>query len=481
MGKKKSSSSSRQKAKTASDSKVKLGDPATDNRNLERNIVQNAADWLPQAFPKALRPFFHGPALEVMRCVYKDKVQLYLMMKKFINEAKDGASRVHMIIFKPVPLNVIQNDMLWDYNIAPHCRFTYLEAQQTLFLNIATETRMIEHFPKTELNFDDTDMGVQGHALGRFKYGLKKQLSAMGIVDNRWEFACARSRHSLGLIHDKKDNVPYKAIHTADRMFIPGIIRHPKYDANNQPWPTMAIECCDSCTNLASRLYLECSVDWWFSQSEGFTKVVILMMFDYDRRGTVIEKWVCTPKAPYTKRLAQTILIDVTRGENGKPTVTIDGDDLVLDFESLMACPKREGETDIVFDKALMNGFGNGHLMTWPNLGKGRKQNAKRSGIDVTTARKLLDCPLSTLQQHLGPALDEALEKAEKAAKAVGADADVQASRMTLTLTRNKVDKGKGKEKEGELASGEDRIPVDITIGEALAIMAEKEGVEEEK
>lgn len=462
----------------ASDSKAKLGDPVADNRGVELRMKQNPEDWLPQAFPKALRPFFHGPALEVARCVYQDKAQLYMMMKKFINEAKDGATRLHMIIFKHVPLNVIQNDMVWDYNIAPHCRFTYLEAQQTLFMNIATETRMIEHFPKTELNFDDTDMGVQGHALGRFKYGLKKQLSAMGIVDNRWEFACSKSRHSLGLIHDKKDNAPNKAIHSADRMFIPGIIRHPKYDADDQPWPTMVIETCNSCTNLAARLYLECCADWWFAQSEGFTKVVILMMFDYDRRGTIVEKWVCAPKAPYTKKLAQTILIDVTRGENGKPTIAVKGEDLVLDFESLMARLKREGESDIIFDKALMNGVGNAFLMTWPNLGKGRKVNVKRSGIDVTTARNLLNLPLSTLREQLGPALAEALKTAEQAAKAVGADADVQASRMTLTLTRNKVDKGKGKEKEGGSSFGEDRIAVDITIGEALAIMAEKEEAE---
>jgi hypothetical protein len=297
----------------------------------------------------------------------------------------------------------------------------------------------------------------------------------MGIADNRWEFACSKSRHSWGLIHDKKDNVQNKAIHSADRMFIPGTIRHPKYDADHQPWPTVVIECCNSCTNLAARLYLECCADWWFTQSEGFTKVVILMMFDYERRGTVVEKWVCATKAPYTKKLAQTILIDVKRGENGKPTIVVDGEDLVLDFESLMARPKREGESDIVFDKALMNGFGNGFLMTWPNLGKGRKVNVKRSGIDVTLARKLLNYPLSTLKEQLGPALAEAVKTAEQAAKAVGADADVQASRMTLTLTRNKVDKGKGKEKEGELSFGEDRIPVDITIGEALAILVEKE------
>lgn len=472
----------------APDSKTKLGDIYTDKdlRDMHhqlqiRSMELHPEDWLPQAFPAAIRPLLEGGAPEVVRVVYKEKGQLYLMMQKLINEAKDGASQLHMAILKPVPLDVIQNDIVWDYNIAPHCRFTYLDVQQTLILHVATETRMMEHLPKSELIFDDTDMGVQGHALGRFKYGLKKQLSAMGIIDNRWEFACCKSRQSHGLIADSNDPVANKAIHSVDRMFIPGIIRHPKYDANSQPWPTMVIECATDYTNVASRCYLQYCADWWFTQSEGFTKFVLLMYFDYNRYETIVEKWICAPEAPHNKTLAQTIKINLQPNEKGKATVVVHGEDLILDFEALMARPKREGESDIVFDEGLMNGFGNGYLVPWPNLGNERRKNIKSSGIDVNTARKLLNYPLSTMKQQLGPALAEALKTAEKAAKAVGIDADVSKSRMKLTLTRNKVGKVKGKEKEGELSFGEDRILVDISIGEALAIMAEKEEVEEEK
>lgn len=470
----------------APESKSKLGDISTDKdlRDLHnqlqiRTMELHPENWLAEAFPAAMRPLLEGGAPEIVRMVYKNEGQLYLLMKKLIEEAKDGASKLHMVLFKPVPLEVIQNSIVWDYNVGPHCRFTYLDVQQTLVLNIATETRMMESLPKSELHFDDTDMGVQGHALGRFKYGLKKQLSGMGIIDNRWEFACCKTRQSHGLITDPNDPAQDKAIHSVDRMFIPGIIRHPNYDANSEPWPTMVIECGPEYANVASRWYLNYCVDWWFTQSEGSTKFVLLMYFDYDRYETIVEKWVCAPEAPYTKSLAQTVTSNLQRNKEGKATVVVTGDDLILDFESLMARPKREGESDIVFDKALMNGFGNGYLVPWPNLGNERRKNVKSSGIDVNTARKLLNYPLETLKQQLGPALTEALKTAEKAAKASGADADVQKSRMKLTLTRNKVKKG-GEEKEaGESRFGEDRIPVDVSIGEALAIMAEKEKEEE--
>lgn len=456
---------------------AKLGDPKAE-KNV-RTMEQNPEDWPIWTFPLPLRPLLDSAALEVIRVVFKDKGQLYLMMKKLIDDAKNGATRVHIIIFKSVPLDVIKNDTMWNYNIAPHCRFFYLEAQKTLIMKIATETRMTEFFPMTELKFDDSDMGVQGHALGRFKYGLKKQLTNMGITNDRWEFACSKTRHSRGLVLDKKDTVQIKSIHSADRIFVPGIIRPTKFDADRQPWPTMVIETGSDCANIASRFYLEYGADWWFTQSEGFTKIVIIMMFDYTHHATVIEKWVCAPEPPYTKKLVQTITVFPQPKDKGKPTVIVKGEDLVLDFGSLMGRPKREGESDIVFDTDFMKGFGNGFLLTWRNLGAKRENNLKSSGIDVATARKLLNYPLVQLKQQLGPALAEALKTAENAARAAGADADVGASKLKLTLTRNKVsEKGKEKAVEGELSFGEDRISVDITIGEALAIMAEKEVVE---
>ncbi|EEA19623.1 hypothetical protein PMAA_004070 [Talaromyces marneffei ATCC 18224] len=471
MTKRKSKSSRRGKAEVASvapaipASKTTLGEISSDKdlRDFHHqlqicNMELHPGNWLVEAFPTAIRPLLEGGAPELVKV--------------------DGATKLHVVMLKPVPLDVIQNDIVWDYNVAPHCRFTYLDVQQTLVLNIATETRMMETLPESELIFDDTDMGVQGHALGRFKYGLKKQLSGMGIIDNRWEFACSKSRQSHGLTTDPNDPAQDKAIHSVDRMFVPGIIRHPKYDANNEPWPTMVVECGPEYANVAARWYLNYCVDWWFTQSTGFTKIVLLMYFDYDRYETIVEKWVCAPEAPYTKSLAQTININLQRNKDGKAIVVVNGEDLIINFESLMARPKREGESDIVFDKALMNGFGNGYLVPWPNLGTERRKNVKSSGIDVNTARKLLNYPLETLKDQLGPALTEALKAAEKAAKAAGADADVQKSKMKLTLTRNKVKKEGEEEKESVF--GEDRIPVDISIPEALAIMAEKDDGEED-
>ncbi|RAO73130.1 uncharacterized protein BHQ10_009142 [Talaromyces amestolkiae] len=480
MAKKKSGTSSRQETKAGAGVMAKLVDPQVEK--YVRAMESPPEDWVGWTFPLPLRPLLDSPALEVIRVVFKDKGQLYLMMKKFIDDAKNGATRVHIIIFKSVPLDVVKDDMVWDYNIAPHCRFFYLEAQATLIMKIATETRMTEFFPMTKLKFDDTNMGVQGHALGRFKYGLKKQLSTMGIVDNRWEFACSKTRHSHGVIFDNNDTVQIKSIHSADRIFIPDINRHTKFDADHQSWPTMVIETGSDCANIASRFYLEYSADWWFTQSEGFTKIVIVIMFDYAHHATVIEKWVCASEAPYTKKLVQTITVFPKPNDKGKPSVIVQGEDLILEIESLMARPKREGESDIVFDKEFMKGFGNGFLLPWRNLGAKRENNLKSSEIDLATARKLLNYPLVSLKQQLGPALAEALKMAEKAAKSVGADTDVGASKMTLTLSRNKVsEKGKEKAVEEESSFGEDRIAVDITIGEAIAIMAEKEVVEEEK
>lgn len=108
---KNSSSSSRQKGKNTLDSEAKLGDRTvhdTHNHLKLRTLELHPEDWLAQAFPVALRSLLGGLVdLEAIRVIYKDKSQLYLMMQKFINEAKHRATKVHIILFNPVPSSIL--------------------------------------------------------------------------------------------------------------------------------------------------------------------------------------------------------------------------------------------------------------------------------------------------------------------------------------------------------------------------------------
>lgn len=101
----------------------------------------------------------------------------------------------------------------------------------------------------------------------------------------------------------------------------------------------------------------------------------------------------------------------------------------------------------------------------------------KEPAVDIETTRKMIDCTLSTLKQQLGPALAAALNEAEDAVKTLGwgAEANIPGSRVRITLTRMSSNPAEGGD-DGEPVDRDDQsIPVEMSIGEALKIMAEKE------
>ncbi|EED14027.1 hypothetical protein TSTA_102580 [Talaromyces stipitatus ATCC 10500] len=473
------SPSSSRKDAMAPASKSTFGGVLTDNElgNLQyqlklRTMELHPDQWPAEAFPAALRSLINSNASELSKVVFINKGHLYLLMKTMTEDVKDERSNVQLVMLKPVPSAVFQNDIVWDWNIAPHCRFTHLEAQQTLILHIAKETRYMESLPASEMIYDDTDMGVQGHALGRFKYGLNKNLVAMGISGEEWEFVYNQSRYSRGAIILDGNPAAHESTHSCDRMFIPRSNCSLQVDANQKPWPTLVVETGPAYSNTASRLYLQYCADWWFTQSQGATKYVVIMYFNYARVETIAELWVSESVPPYTKSLVQTVVVNLQKDNKGKIHIIVTGEPMKFDFETLMARKKREGEKDIVFDKGLMNGWGNAFQCPWPNLGPKRRNNMKMSGISMETARQILGCPLESVKEQLGPALTEALERAEKFSKTVKAGANIPKSRMKVTLTQ-----GGGEEEKkvgGKFDREEQQIPVDLSIEEAMVIMAKK-------
>lgn len=133
----------------------------------------------------------------------------------------------------------------------------------------------------------------------------------MGIKDNEWIIVREKSRKSGGVVRLDGDPAEHKSIHSCERMFVPwGKDAALKLDVDHQPWPTLAVETGPPYENYASRLYLQYCADWWFTQSQGATKIVIIMYFDYIRGVNIVEKWVSESVAPFNKTLEQTIKIE---------------------------------------------------------------------------------------------------------------------------------------------------------------------------
>ncbi|OKL63091.1 hypothetical protein UA08_02005 [Talaromyces atroroseus] len=420
--------------------------------------------WYDEAFPEPMRPLIKESIPELAKYVFTNRGAFYTIMNKHINDLKDGKTNVQLILVKPIPPNLIYNDVVWDFNVAPHCRFMYLEVQKTVIIHIAKETRFMESLPRDQLKYDDTDHGVQGHALGRIKYKIKTQLARMGIIEDEYDFLCNRSRKSDGVRTFPDDPAEFKSVHSCDRMFIPRR-DDPKFDADGVVWPTMVIETGPAHANVASRKYLQFCVDWWFTQSDSVTKTVLLMYFDYANRETIVEKWVRAAEPPFHKTLAQTIVINIQPGHDknfAKSKVVVSGQGLTLSVESLMGRPKREGETDIVFDKTFLTGFANGYLLPWPNVGPTRKEVLLGSGLKGGEAASLVSAAssaavgagargapgtiaaprnlssLKSAQAQLGPALSRLL--ATDVPRYLGTDGtpqvDVSASSIKVTLKR---------------------------------------------
>jgi hypothetical protein len=461
--------------------------------------------WYDESLPKRLRPLINEPMPELAKYVFTNRGAFYGTMTRHINDLKDGKTEVHVIMFKPVPRTIITNDVVWDFNIAPHCRFVYLEVQKIMIMQIAKETRFMEFLPVDQLTHDDSTFGVQGHALGRIKYALNKHLTRMGVADDEYQLLCNRSRKAEGVRPDPTDPAEFKSVHSCERMFVPRR-ENPKFDAEGAVWPTMVIETGPAYANGASRTYLHFCVDWWFTQTDGVVKIVLVMYFDYAKRETIVEKWV-RAEAPLHKELAQTIIINIQPNRGIKNQVVVsDGEELTLLFESLMGRPKREGEADIVFDKPLLTGFANGFLVPWPNLGPNRRDVLKGSGMTSSKGGKAAETlmaamtrtsrgkrnaaaapasvpSLGALQDSLGPALSRVLAADIPRYLGQAGTPQVDFTSSSIQVTLKRTEKPVEKEDGQPEASGQHevdkeenkKVSVELPLEKAMELMSTKD------
>jgi hypothetical protein len=61
-------------------------------------------------------------------------------------------------------------------------------------------------------------------------------------------------------------------------------------------WPTVAFEC--RTLSPLSVKYTDFGIDWWFYQSQGLTKIVVVYYIDHEARNITFEKWVCDITPP---------------------------------------------------------------------------------------------------------------------------------------------------------------------------------------
>jgi hypothetical protein len=344
------------------------------------------------AFPVAIRHILDDDQRPpgMISGTFRDSSVFFKMLIAYIASVKDDATEDRLVMVKSVPRDLLR-DADWAVEIAPHCRFMYLEAQKLLFLHVNVETRYIESFAREQLHYDDTDEGVEGHALGRIDEFLAQQLSGMNSPATEYEFLALKSCTTNGIYSSPYLEEDIKSTRSCDRMFVSRLstssttsAEAAATDANGNPWPTLVIETGPGFYNPASRWYMHYAVDWWFSQSEGTTKIVLLLYFDHFQRETIVEKWVYDAQhLPFKKRLAQTLIVNLSSGSKkaNNQMTEIAGDTLVLELDALLGREKGEGETDVVLDKETLGVYAEGFLLHWRNLGRGRLEALDRDKI----------------------------------------------------------------------------------------------------
>ncbi|KAH8703921.1 hypothetical protein BGW36DRAFT_355314 [Talaromyces proteolyticus] len=356
--------------------------PITELFKFHQSLQLRLMNYFPERLyfethPRLLQPLIRAEKMPgLVKTAFQGRDRFLSVMTAYIDLVKDGATDVQLIMVRPFPRDMLE-DQDWKACIAPHCRIFYLEVQQTLFLRISTETRYAESFPTCQLRYDDSGDGVEGHALSRITYGLKKHLAAMNILE--YEILSLQTRRSQGIPSYPEEQEHLASSHSCERMFISLCTTNldGDLDENGNPWPSLVIETGPAFDNTASRSLLHYAVDWWFTQSRGLTRIVLLLFFNYLETETVVEKWVRSKQPPFRKRLAQTIIIsvhDCLPHETLASTceIEVSGERLVLGIEALLGRPKGAGEEDVVFDKGFLAGLANGFLLVWPNIGPKR-------------------------------------------------------------------------------------------------------------
>lgn len=367
-----------------------------------------------EAFPVAVRQVLDDDQRPegLISGTFRDSSVFFKMLTEHIASVKDDATEDRLVMVKSVPRDTLEEEN-WSVEIAPHCRFMYLEAQKMLFLHVNVETRYIESFSRELLHYDDANEGVEGHALGKIRDALAQQLSSMNISASEYEFLALRSCKTNGIYSSPYLEEDIKSTRSCDRMFVPRLstinAAAAATDAKSNPWPTLVIETGPVWYNPASRWYMHYAVDWWFSQSEGTTKIVLLLYFDHFQQETIIEKWVYDAQhLPFKKRLAQTLIVSLASGNKkaNNQMTEVAGDTLVLELDALLGREKRKGEKDVVFDMETLGACAEGFLLHWRNLGRGRLEALDRDNMRSPPQLQCSPPAVSTFSPELPGSLE---------------------------------------------------------------------------
>ncbi|KAF9893089.1 hypothetical protein FE257_012500 [Aspergillus nanangensis] len=136
---------------------------------------------------------------------------------------------------------------------------------------------------------------------------------------------------------------------------------------NPQGWPTLVIE-----TGVSESLsHLQEDARWWFENSMGETRIVLVISINRTRRSIIIQKWQLAPPAtpsPLTRsrinqirtqpppRVQQAVNLQqpyVAQEVDISPA-GISGSPLVLDFHAVLDRPPRGNEADIVIPASVL-------------------------------------------------------------------------------------------------------------------------------
>ncbi|KAL1963361.1 hypothetical protein VTN77DRAFT_8482 [Rasamsonia byssochlamydoides] len=107
------------------------------------------------------------------------------------------------------------------------------------------------------------------------------------IPPNEYRYFCPRFQEARD-----EDGRPTSA-RQCQGMFIPP--RQPSQQTPDNEWPSFVVEVATAAP--ATEQYLHFGVNWWFRESKGIVKAVLLLFVDrQEPRSLTIEKWVCQPE-----------------------------------------------------------------------------------------------------------------------------------------------------------------------------------------
>jgi len=181
---------------------------------------------------------------------------------------------------------------------------------------------------------------VEGVAKGGFATLFNIKCTGMGLL---WRLKQLGSAAYEGLESSKE----------ADYIWIPSPLRHFSCD----DWPTLVLEC--GLSKLIERLEIEAG--WWFHNSAGDVRIVILISVSHADKKVWIDQWELStaPNPEVGKDSPQpTITVPVKTCHvemvDGKAT----GGPLRLKFNKPFLRDPRQGEGDIVFTREDLQVYG---------------------------------------------------------------------------------------------------------------------------